>query len=345
MTIVARQHIVAAAVAAAITSASTRADQSFLIAPSPGGFAQAIASPVSNSLTWPGADYFLYFVPPADEAEQPFAGNGSAGVDAAYASGDVANASSADAGLGYLRLSASSDVPNGAFFPLAAANACWSETFVVTAPGLAGQPGILQFTLDASGALAATGFAGSTSVTVTGYVNGSQLMNNQWFSPGGSDPIGTDRQYGHWGVATYGIPPTDGKTVNDTVTFAVPFVFGTPFDLDICANALAGLRSVSGVPGNSTADADFSAGITWGGIQAVLVNGSPIKGYSVAGASGIDWSDPISGPAAPDLNGDGSVNAQDLALLLSAWGTPAGDLDGDGTTGASDLAILLAAWG
>lgn len=47
-----------------------------------------------------------------------------------------------------------------------------------------------------------------------------------------------------------------------------------------------------------------------------------------------------------DLNGDGVVNAADLAILLSAWGKsgPA-DLDGDGLVTASDLAALLSNWG
>lgn len=51
-------------------------------------------------------------------------------------------------------------------------------------------------------------------------------------------------------------------------------------------------------------------------------------------------------PCGPDLNGDGSVGAADLAILLGAWGTDnaAADLDGDGTVGAADLAILLGAW-
>lgn len=57
---------------------------------------------------------------------------------------------------------------------------------------------------------------------------------------------------------------------------------------------------------------------------------------------------PAAGPAA-DLNGDGVVNAADLALLLGSWGTcpppcPA-DLDGDGSVGSSDLAVLLGSWG
>jgi hypothetical protein len=51
------------------------------------------------------------------------------------------------------------------------------------------------------------------------------------------------------------------------------------------------------------------------------------------------------GPCAPDFNGDGVVNAQDLAALLGGWGGAAGDLNGDGVTNAQDLAALLGAWG
>ena len=47
-----------------------------------------------------------------------------------------------------------------------------------------------------------------------------------------------------------------------------------------------------------------------------------------------------------DVNGDGVVDALDLASLLSAWGSAGGaaDLNGDGTVDAQDLAILLAGW-
>jgi probable HAF family extracellular repeat protein len=46
-----------------------------------------------------------------------------------------------------------------------------------------------------------------------------------------------------------------------------------------------------------------------------------------------------------DLNGSGTVDAADLAILLGAWGSsgPA-DLDGDGAVGAADLAVLLGQW-
>jgi hypothetical protein len=49
-------------------------------------------------------------------------------------------------------------------------------------------------------------------------------------------------------------------------------------------------------------------------------------------------------PAA-DLNGDGVVDAADLAILLGAWNTAGPtDLDGNGTTDAADLAALLGGW-
>ena len=50
--------------------------------------------------------------------------------------------------------------------------------------------------------------------------------------------------------------------------------------------------------------------------------------------------------ATGDVDGDGVVDANDLAALLAAWGTkggPAG-LNGDGIVDSLDLAIVLAGW-
>ena len=46
-----------------------------------------------------------------------------------------------------------------------------------------------------------------------------------------------------------------------------------------------------------------------------------------------------------DLNGDGIVNAADLAVLLNSWGSggPA-DLDGSGSVDAADMTLLLNAF-
>lgn len=47
-----------------------------------------------------------------------------------------------------------------------------------------------------------------------------------------------------------------------------------------------------------------------------------------------------------DLDGDGTVGAPDLSILLGAWGGKSkADLDGNGVVDAADLTILLGAWG
>lgn len=50
----------------------------------------------------------------------------------------------------------------------------------------------------------------------------------------------------------------------------------------------------------------------------------------------------------PDLNGDGVVDAQDLASLLNSWGACKGcpaDFDGSGAVDAADIAVMLNGWG
>ena len=64
------------------------------------------------------------------------------------------------------------------------------------------------------------------------------------------------------------------------------------------------------------------------------------------------FSVPLSSFSIPvDLDGDGSIGASDLLILLANWGSCnvceacAADLNGDCTVGAADLIILLANWG
>ena len=51
-------------------------------------------------------------------------------------------------------------------------------------------------------------------------------------------------------------------------------------------------------------------------------------------------------PPSADINGDGVVNAEDLAIMLNAWGDryPPADLNRNGEVEGADLAILLAYW-
>ncbi|MEY3142618.1 MAG: hypothetical protein RLY21_1111 [Planctomycetota bacterium] len=90
-------------------------------------------------------------------------------------------------------------------------------------------------------------------------------------------------------------------------------------------------------------------------IRMALPLGMSRDGYTIVGtartATGIQGfvlDLPRPAPPCPaDLNGDGEVAAQDLAALLSAWGTnnASADLNGDGQVAAQDLAALLGAWG
>lgn len=53
-------------------------------------------------------------------------------------------------------------------------------------------------------------------------------------------------------------------------------------------------------------------------------------------------------PAGPagDINHDGTVNGQDLTILLSAWGSSGGaaDINADGIVSGPDLAVVLSSW-
>ena len=55
-------------------------------------------------------------------------------------------------------------------------------------------------------------------------------------------------------------------------------------------------------------------------------------------------------PCAADIDGSGTVNAVDLAAILTVWGTdggkyPRADINGDGEVNGPDLAAVLSSWG
>ena len=90
------------------------------------------------------------------------------------------------------------------------------------------------------------------------------------------------------------------------------------------------------------------AGIDLGALGLRAIRYVRIDGPAAAGFSPeVDaFADVAPAAASPDLDGNGAVDASDLALLLSAWGalqSPA-DLDGDGVVASSDIALLLSAW-
>ncbi len=77
---------------------------------------------------------------------------------------------------------------------------------------------------------------------------------------------------------------------------------------------------------------EFDLGLRYlGNIGTVFLNMTPIGSAT---------------PCPADLDGSGSVDAADLAIVLGSWGSAgATDLDGDGDTAGGDLAVLLGSWG
>jgi len=101
--------------------------------------------------------------------------------------------------------------------------------------------------------------------------------------------------------------------------------------------------------GGTSSGGDFVLRGTIGQPDAGNLSGGDFTlrgGYWQPAAAG----DPGCGDCPTDVDGDGDINAFDLANLLGAWGpvTPGSaclDADGNGFIEAFDLAVLLGAWG
>lgn len=77
------------------------------------------------------------------------------------------------------------------------------------------------------------------------------------------------------------------------------------------------------------------------------LNGIPDSCDIAGGATDFDQDGRIDRceMARGDLNLDGLVNAIDIAIILSYWGTgSAGDANGDGNIDAQDIATVLSNW-
>jgi len=357
MSVRCRDSIGALLVAAVCLNSRAGISQSTLV--SPGGVFQAGADPAGvGSFSWPGDDLALTINGAGSMLNEGlFSGIGTATRSASATAANLNNNANGSTGMGYVLLNAFNNAPNNAAFPLGAAHGGWKDTFTVANPAHTGQAGFLQFTIDASGFLEATGFAGASSIRVTAYKDNTLLMANQFSSPGDSDLIGTTNQYGNWDIATFGNPNQDSKSVRGTATFAVPMTFGTPFTLGVYGWGLAGMRFQSGVGGNSTALVEDGK-IRWGGILNVFAGTTPVTaGSTVSSASGMDWRFSIQppDPCPGDFNIDGVVDDADFVIFVNAYNIldcadptmPDGcvcDMNGDGFVDDADFVDFVVAY-
>lgn len=103
------------------------------------------------------------------------------------------------------------------------------------------------------------------------------------------------------------------------------------------------LTEIDGAPANGAA---FPMAATPDGVTVLVSTQSTnlVPGDDNGISDLVITSRPL--PPLGDLDGDGSVGAPDLAMLLGRWGEagPIGDFDSDGAVGAADLGLLLGAW-
>jgi len=134
---------------------------------------------------------------------------------------------------------------------------------------------------------------------------------------------------------------------------------GAPTDGSTTPSLIPGLRYFLAVSGTGRIPVD-AAGIPLFSFSPTSptevsgpdgpAEGAPIGGWIGTGLTGqyiLQNMHAVSGARhPPDLNGDGSVNGQDISIILNAFGAPAGiaDLNGDGVVNGGDISFVLSAW-
>jgi len=152
----------------------------------------------------------------------------------------------------------------------------------------------------------------------------STFGNGLFISAPGENVLSTDRTGGD------GYAGGDWTSVDGT-SFASPYTAGVAA-LVISVDPSLTPDEVEDVLAQTAVDKStpgYDTGYGWGFVNA-----------AAAVAAVNDTED-----CPADLTGSGTVDVDDLLVMLAAWGESGGDVDGNGTTDSVDLLALLAAWG
>jgi len=152
-------------------------------------------------------------------------------------------------------------------------------------------------------------------------------------------------------------------TYNTQVTYEFANSIGALVNVNVLVSDQGGYvnLSVNGDPVAITPDYADLDGASIGGATILVLSGGrdgdctelriegTVESLTLGGQQHfIDciWAEDVIPPTVTgDLNSDDCVDAADMGILLSRWGTPDADLNGDGTTDAADFGELLANWG
>jgi hypothetical protein len=243
--------------------------------------------------------------------------------------GDFSNSANGMAAPLQIKLDAHNSGSTG--FPGAQVNGGWNDEITLSMPGESGDAvwvtpiqvtgllntshpsrGYAQFWITAYKDHSLVVGSSTVPIKMAAYNLFKALNPGDWYG-GMSAPPPVPGHYGAvisswvdetvaWGAGESSPTTIANLAVNQTVQFAIPFMWGVPFDLGIFALAVTGQNSSSSM--FSTTDASFQNTVTWGGPGYVLNNGvgAPITGFTITSTSGADYQHAFSQvPGPPSL--------------------------------------------
>jgi hypothetical protein len=163
----------------------------------------------------------------------------------------------------------------------------FKDTLTINSPGLTGSSGTLQFnfTIDGTETFAAAAPALS-SITTSATFTASG-------SPGATDDLSFTKD------SSNNVTGTDFLGVLQTVT--VPFVFGTPFTIDLTVDITALVEGLTG-PGSAMASGTFSTTASTDDVTALVASAPQgLSDFTSQSASGEDYFTPLT--SIPEPNG------------------------------------------
>jgi len=191
------------------------------------------------------------------------------------------NSASASATVGAIHLSAANSGANADYFPAAEGVAGWNDQITINS-GPIGQHGIWVFNLHVDGTLSADGaYPASSAFALVAFKDHLRLSHydtptyNAFLAANPAMAYNDENYYQFDQGESWGIERIDHDrlvTIDQIVSFAVSFTYGTPFSLGIYGQVSAGESSYGASMDHNSSAADLAHTITWAD-----------KGYVVAG--------------------------------------------------------------
>ncbi len=219
------------------------------------------------------------------------------------------NSASASVAAGAIHLAASNTGANTAYFPGAQAVGGWNEQFTLN-NGPIGTAGIWVFGLHVSGTLSATGaYPAAAEFDLAVFQNYTRLSHYDapayaaFLANNPAMAYDPENFYQFDQGETWAIEDVGANrlvTIDQIVSFAVPFVYGTAFTLGFYGKAIAVEDSYGTGTDANGSTADFAHTIKWvdkGFVVAADGSGPHSTSFALTSLSGFDYSPAIPEPA------------------------------------------------